>query len=198
LSSKYRYDTIIDMSLTNLLNLIDSIGNLLRSEEKKFLKPLGLLPIHLNVINYLSTCNKYSNNPAALTRYLGNTKGTTSQSVNVLEKKGYLIKEKIKDDKRVVKLYLTDKATDLLNQLSFEDSESFFNDKSIEVSESVLSNILKSLQLSNQNRTFGVCKTCDFFIDEGDGFRCGLTQEKLFDFEIDQICQEHESELHDF
>lgn len=186
------------MSLTNLLNLIDSIGNLLRSEEKKFLKPLGLLPIHLNVLNYLYTCNKYSNNPAALTRYLGNTKGTTSQSLNVLEKKGYILKEKIKDDKRVVKLHLTEKANDLLTQLSFEDSGNFFNDKSIEVAESVLTNILKSLQLSNQNRTFGVCKTCDFFIDEGDGFRCGLTQEKLFDFEIEQICQEHESELHDF
>ena len=194
----FRYDTICCMSLTNLLNLVDSIGNLLRSEEKKFLKPLGLMPIHLNVLNYLSTCNKYSNNPAALTRYLGNTKGTTSQSVNVLEKKGYLLKEKIKDDKRVVKLHLTKKAEELLDQLSFEDSENFFNNKSIEVAESVLTNILKSLQLSNQNQTFGVCKTCDFFVDEGDGFRCGLTQEKLFDFEIEQICQEHESELHDF
>ena len=186
------------MSLTNLLTLIDSIGNLLRSEEKKFLKPLGLMPIHLNVLNYLSTCNKYSNNPAALTRYLGNTKGTTSQSINVLEKKGYLVKEKVKDDKRVVKLHLTDTAHELLTQLSFDDSENFFNNKSIEVAESVLTNILKSLQLSNQNRTFGVCKTCDFFTDEGDGFRCGLTHEKLLDFEIDQICQEHESELHDF
>ena len=186
------------MSLTNLLNLVDSIGNLLRSEEKKFLKPFGLLPIHLNVLNYLSTCNRYSNNPAALTRYLGNTKGTTSQSVNVLEEKGYLVKEKVKDDRRIVKLYLTEKATDLLNQLASDDSENFFNDKSIEVAESVLANILKSLQLSNQNRTFGICKTCDFFIDEGDGFRCGLTQEKLLDYEIEQICQEHESELHDF
>ena len=186
------------MSLTNLLNLIDSIGNLLRSEEKKFLKPLGLMPIHLNVLNYLSICNRYSNNPAALTRYLGNTKGTTSQSVNVLVKKGYIVKEKTKDDKRVVKLHLTKKADELLGQLTFDDSENFFNDKSIAVSESVLTNILKSLQLSNHNRNFGICKTCDFFIDEGDGFRCGLTQEKLLDFEIEQICQEHESELHDF
>jgi len=186
------------MGLNNLLTLIDSIGNLLRSEEKKFLKPLGLMPIHLNVLNYLSTCNRYSNNPAALTRYLGNTKGTTSQSVNVLEKKGYIIKEKTEDDKRVVKLNLTKKAEELLDQLGFDDSENFFNDKSIEVSESVLTNILKSLQLSNQIRTFGVCKTCDFLIDEGDGFRCGLTQDRLHDFEIEQICQEHESELHDF
>ena len=185
------------MGLTNLLNLIDSIGHLLRSEEKKFLLPLGLQPIHLNAMIYLSMCNKYSNNPAALSKYLGNTKGTTSQTVNLLEKKGYITKKKTTKDKRVVKLHLTEKAEKILDQLSFEDSESFFNDRSIEIAESVLTNILKSLQLSNQGRAFGVCKTCDFFIDEGDGFRCGLTHEPLLDHEIEQICQEHESELRD-
>ena len=67
----------------------------------------------------------------------------------------------------------------------------------MEITENVLTNILKSLQLSNQSMTFGICKTCDFFVDEGDGYRCGLTQEVLFDYEIDQVCQEHESELQD-
>jgi len=185
------------MSLTNILNMVDSIGNLLRSEEKKFLQPLGLQPIHLHVLMYLSMSNKYSNNPAALTKYLGNTKGTTSQSINVLESKGYLVKEKSNKDKRIVKLYLTEKATEIIKKLSFEDSEDFFNDRSMEITENVLTNILKSLQLSNQSMTFGICKTCDFFIDEGDGFRCGLTEEVLHDFEIELVCQEHESELQD-
>ncbi|MEE9164913.1 MAG: MarR family winged helix-turn-helix transcriptional regulator [Nitrospinota bacterium] len=185
------------MSLTNILNLVDSIGNLLRSEEKKFLQPLGLQPIHLHVLMYLSMCNKYSNNPAALTKYLGNTKGTTSQSINVLETKGYLVKQKSKNDKRIIKLYLTEQANEIIKKLSFEDSEDFFNDRSMEITENVLTNILKSLQLSNQSMTFGICNTCDFFIDEGDGYRCGLTQEVLFDYEIDQVCQEHESELQD-
>ena len=139
------------MSLTNILNLVDSIGNLLRSEEKKFLQPLGLQPIHLHVLMYLSMCNKYSNNPAALTKYLGNTKGTTSQSINVLETKGYLVKKKSKNDKRIIKLYLTEQANEIIKKLSFEDSEGFFNDRSMEIAENVLTNILKSLQLSNQS-----------------------------------------------
>lgn len=185
------------MGLTNILNLVDSIGNLLRSEEKKFLQPLGLQPIHLHVLMYLSMCNKYSNNPAALTKYLGNTKGTTSQSINVLEKKGYLIKQPSEKDKRVTKLYLTEKAHEIINTLSFDDSEQFFSDNGMEITENVLTNILKSLQLSNKMMTFGVCRTCDFFIDEGDGYRCGLTHEVLKNYEIDQICQEHESELHE-
>ncbi len=193
LSSKYRCDTIIFMSLANLLNLIERIGNLLRSEQRKLLKPLELLPIHLDILNYLSICNKYSNNAAALTKYLGNTKGTTSQSVNVLEEKGYVLKKKAGSDKRVVNLHLTEKAFGLLEDLSSESSRKILDGENIKVAEGVLRSILRSIQVSNKNRTFGVCRTCDFFIDEGDGsLRCGLTLEKLLLYETEQICQEHE------
>ncbi len=193
LSSRYRYDTIISMGPANLLNLIERIGNLLRSEERKLLKPLELLPIHLHILYYLSICNKYSNNPAALTKYLGNTKGTTSQSVNVLEEKGYVLKKKTQGDKRLVNLHLTEKAFALLKRVSSESSQKILDEKDIEVAEDVLRNILRSIQVSNRNRTFGICMTCDFFIDEGGGsLRCGLTREKLLEYETEQICQEHE------
>jgi DNA-binding MarR family transcriptional regulator len=181
------------MSLTNLLNLIERIGNLLRSEERRLLKPLELLPIHLDILHYLSVCNKYSNNAGALTRYLGNTKGTTSQSVNVLEEKGYVLKKESGNDKRVVNLYLTEKAFSLLEKLSSESSQKILDTESVEVAEGVLRNILRSIQASNKNRTFGVCKTCNFFIAEGQGsLMCGLTREKLLEYETEQICQEHE------
>ena len=192
-SSKYRCDIIIFMSLANLLNLIERIGNLLRSEQRKLLKPLELLPIHLAILNYLSICNKYSNNAAALTKYLGNTKGTTSQSVNVLKEKGYVLKKKAENDKRVVNLHLTEKAVGLLKKLSSESSQKILDEENIKVTEDVLRIILRSIQISNKNRTFGVCRTCGFFIDEGDGsLKCGLTLEKLLEYETEQICQEHE------
>ena len=192
LSSKCRYDTIVIMSLANLLNLIERIGNLLRSEERRLLKPLELLPIHLDILYYLSICNKYSNNAAALTKYLGNTKGTTSQSINVLEEKGYVLKKKAQNDKRLVNLRLTEKAFSLLEKLSSESSRKILDRENVEVAEDVLRSILRSIQTSNKNRTFGVCRTCDFFIDEGNGsLRCGLTREELLEYETEQICQEH-------
>ena len=49
-----------------------------------------------------------------MTKYLGNTKGTTSQSINMLEEKGYVLKKKAEGDKRLVDLYLTEKAFGLL------------------------------------------------------------------------------------
>ena len=181
------------MSLGNLLSLIERIGNLLRSEERKLLKPLELLPIHLDILNYLSVCNKYSNNAGALTKYLDNTKGTTSQSIKVLEEKGYVLKKKAEGDKRLVNLYLTEKAFGLLERLSSENSQKILDGENIEAAEDVLRSILRSIQISNKNRTFGVCRTCGFFIDEGGGsLRCGLTRERLLLYETKQICQEHQ------
>ena len=129
-----------------------------------------------------------------MTKYLGNTKGTTSQSVNVLEEKGYVLKKKAEGDKRLVNLYLTEKAFGLLEDLSSESSRKILDGENIEAAEDVLRSILRSIQVSNKNRTFVICRTCDFFIDEGGGsLRCGLTLEKLLEYETEQICQEHKS-----
>ena len=60
------------------------------------------------VLHYLSVCNRYSDTPMAVTEYLGQTKGTVSQTLKVLEKKALLFKEPDKDDKRVMHLKLTE------------------------------------------------------------------------------------------
>ena len=135
----------------------------------------------------------HADRAAALTKYLGSTKGTTSQSVNVLEEKGYVLKKKAGSDKRVVNLHLTEKVFALLERVSSESSRKILDGENIEVAEDILRNILRSIQISNKNRTFGTCMTCDFFIDEGSGsLRCGLTRERLLEYETEQICQKHE------
>lgn len=106
------------MSETRLLDLIERIQNLVTYEEKKVLNPLGLQSIHLKVLRYLSVCNKYSNTPYAVSEFLGNTKGTTSQSLKLLQNKGYLTKSKDKKDKRGVHIELTNKGYELLDAVS--------------------------------------------------------------------------------
>ena len=104
-----------------------------------------------------------------MTKYLGNTKGTTSQSVNVLEEKGYVLKKKAEGDKRLVNLYLTEKAFGLLERLSSENSQKILDGENIEAAEDVLRSILRSIQISNKNRTFGVCRTCGFSLTRAGG-----------------------------
>ena len=52
----------------------------------------GLNPAQWEALRYLSRANRFSNSPIALTRFLGSTKGTISQTIKALERKGYIAK----------------------------------------------------------------------------------------------------------
>ncbi len=69
----------------------------------------------------LFRCNAHSNTPAALAEYLGLTKGTTSQSIQVLERKGYIAKGHDTEDGRVVRLSLSKTGLQLLTDLQPSD-----------------------------------------------------------------------------
>src|ERR1700754_3675828 len=74
----------------------------------------GLNPAQWEALRYLARANRFSNSPGALTRYLGATKGTVSQTVKSLERKSLIAKSGRADEKRSVALGLTDKGRGML------------------------------------------------------------------------------------
>ena len=62
------------MEAVDVFDLIERMAALIRSEERKKCAEFGLQPVHLQVLDYLSRCNRYSDTPAALTNYLGMTR----------------------------------------------------------------------------------------------------------------------------
>ena len=166
------------------LDLIERIGQLIRFEQREIGVREDLHPTHIQVLQYLDKCNRYSDTPLALSHYLGSTKGTISQSILVLQKKQLLKKVPDKNDKRVVHLKLTPKAKKLLRKIDeeifTEDLLSRYSDQVNSTVNETLKSILKDLQIRNNHRTFGQCSTCRFFTNEGENkFRCGLTSEPL-------------------
>lgn len=75
---------------------------LIRAEQRKKCTELRLQLVHFEVLDYLSHSNQYTDTPAATASYFGMTRGTVSQSLIVLEKKGYIEKNKDEIDKRIV------------------------------------------------------------------------------------------------
>jgi DNA-binding MarR family transcriptional regulator len=73
----------------------------------------GLIPVQWEALRYLARANRLSNAPIALSRYLGTTKGTVSQTLAALEKKGLLTKSGRDGNDRSLILQLT-AAADLL------------------------------------------------------------------------------------
>src|SRR5688500_454723 len=87
--------------------LLTRIANLLRAELRKSAAEHDLALAQLEALHYLRRCNRYSDTPAAVTEFLGATKGTVSQTLLALEDKGLIEKRPDPNDARVVRLKLT-------------------------------------------------------------------------------------------
>ncbi|AGA31867.1 trancriptional regulatory protein, MarR family [Thioalkalivibrio nitratireducens DSM 14787] len=185
------------MDSSRLHELIERIGVLLRTEARRLGADAALQPVHLQALLYLERCNRYSNTPAALGAYLGQTKGTVSQSLKLLEREGYLTKRDDPDDRRVVRLALTARGRGLLAETAaaraWSRAEATLAEHERKAMTEGLERLLQGLQRAHGGRTFGICRSCRHFqtVSEG-GHRCGLTGEALSDSDSRLICHEHE------
>jgi DNA-binding MarR family transcriptional regulator len=183
------------MKKVDVFDLIERMAALIRSEERKRCTELGLQPVHFQVLDYLSRCNRYSDTPAALTNYLGMTRGTVSQTLLLLVKKGFIKKTTDATDRRMVHLSLLDEGVAILKLARtsdlFNQAALLFKEHDFDNYEEMFMNALTALQKANKSQSFGLCKTCRYFTTKSDGFTCGLTKEQLSQGDSEKICQEH-------
>lgn len=176
--------------------LIERISALLRSEERKKYAAIGLQPVHGQVLEYLAKCNKYSNTHAAVAEYLGLTKGTVSQTIQILERRHYLEKAADDIDGRVVHLTLTESGQALIDELKpldiFKSAETKVSAHEFASIGEALSTTLQVLQKVNNSKSFGLCRSCRHFSVEANHYQCGLTQQPLDRSDTDKICRDHQ------
>jgi len=177
--------------------LLERLSALLRNEMRGLAGDAGLQPVQCDALYYLSHCNRYSDTAKAVTDFLGLTKGTVSQSLKVLEKKGLIEKQPDTEDRRIVHLHLTPEGNKLVDQLMpspmLGSAISGFSDQQTQSVEESLSELLKVLQAQNGMRSFGQCRSCRHNQKlESGGYFCNLTKEALSVDEIELICREHE------
>ncbi len=178
------------------LDLLERLGNLLRVDARRTAMPEGLQPVHLQALDYLRQANRYSDTPQALVEYLGATKGTVSQSLLLLHRKGLIERHADEKDGRVVRLRLSPAGKRLLLKQPAQENLlaalSGLKTEEINTGVAILRKLLTSAQHQQAGKSFGVCQTCQLFLDEGDkSYRCGLTGEKLLQRDIIKICREH-------
>ncbi|MGB5811627.1 MAG: MarR family winged helix-turn-helix transcriptional regulator [Polyangiales bacterium] len=181
------------MPADDIYGVLTQLGSLLRAESRA---ESGLQPVQVQVLHYLSICNRYSDTPAAVADYLGLTKGTVSQTLRVLAESGWVDKAADPDDGRVVHLKLTRSGEKRLGGVApprvLEDAVGRLTAAEQERTRDALLRLLRGLQQSNGGLTFGVCHTCSHFRTKAPGkFRCGLTEEPLAVRETRLICREH-------
>lgn len=175
--------------------LIERISTLIRAEERRKYAALGLQPIHVHVLDYLNNCNSYSNTAAAITEFFGLTKGSVSQTLQVLERKGYVEKHLDSEDGRVTHLCLTSKGEEVLvftsNDDIVEQAQHAVNAKQYKTLDEALRMTLFALQRNGHAKSFGSCNTCIHFNIEDNHYICSVTHLPVYRIETHKICREH-------
>ncbi|MCP5278438.1 MAG: MarR family transcriptional regulator [Thiobacillus sp.] len=181
--------------ILRILELAERLGNLAEAHLKTVAATHSLLPVHARILLYLANANRYSNTPQAVSDYLGLTKGTVSQSLILLESKGFLARGADDRDGRVVRLALTEAGLSLVKAVEQAGAERF-QTAARSLPKGLLDGLtgmLRRLQLAEGRKSFGVCRTCRHHLAEGLGqWRCGLTGETLTVGDRERICREHE------
>ncbi len=183
------------MNTEQLHSTLERLCNLLRVEARAHGAVDGLLPVQLEALHYLSQCNRYSDTVQGVTEFLGQTKGTVSQTLKVLESRALVRKVPDARDRRLVHLALTPAGRRMVAKVVparfLEQAVQALPEPGRDALGQGLEALLRAAQRANQGRSFGACKTCRYNERAAGTFRCGLTAEPLSATEVERLCREH-------
>jgi DNA-binding MarR family transcriptional regulator len=151
-----------------------------------------LNPAQMSALGYLSLANQFSRAPSLVAEYLGTTRGTMSQTLKALERKGYVSEIRSEIDKRSISYDLTPEGAKTAAKFGALDKAIAALPVGARARiEDGLSAALLTLVETNGGREFGVCKTCQHHQQKNGAPYCGLLKVALEPQEAEQICQEH-------
>ncbi len=152
-----------------------------------------LNPAQRAALDYIGHANRFSRAPSQAAAFLGTTRGTTTQTFKALARKGYVTEQRSLTDKRSISYDLTDSGVkQVAHQNLLAKVVAGLDPTTRSQLEQGLRRVLADTIRRNDNKPFGVCKSCRHFEGRGkDGF-CRLLHETLEPYETLQICHEQE------
>ena len=176
-----------------LINLIERLGRILTNAGHAE----GLKPVQWEALRYLARANRFSRRPAAVTRFLGLTKGTVSQTLIALENKGLIKRVAAAADRRSIHLTLTIEGRKLIQRdpaRRLNAALEQLDPRQIAAGSELLQELLLRALKDSGGAPFGVCSTCRHFrrdVPGGNPNLCDLLREPLTAEDATAICVEH-------
>ncbi|MEM0946447.1 MAG: MarR family transcriptional regulator [Pseudomonadota bacterium] len=167
--------------------MIDRVARLTATEDRTG----GLNPAQAAGLDYLARANRFSRAPSHVADYLGATRGTVSQTLKALERKGLIISRSNPEDRRGLIYDLSPEgareaernraAEAAFDELAYRDRQAL---------DRGLRSAMQALLDIRGGRSFGVCGICRYHKIEGRMRHCALMDETLAGPEAAQICHE--------
>lgn len=172
--------------------LMERISHVLREEQRALATAHGLALAQLEVLRYLGAANRFSDTVSALVDYVGATKGTLSQTVSALERKGLLQRVADPRDARVQHCRLT-----AAGEAIVRGSERAAGLDGLSLNAATVNHLdalLRDLLRARGGRAFGVCATCLHHRATPAGRHCALLDVALTEADAARLCREHSPE----
>ncbi|UXX83182.1 MarR family winged helix-turn-helix transcriptional regulator [Roseovarius pelagicus] len=154
-----------------------------------------LNPAQRSALDYLSRANELSRSPSHVAEYLGTTRGTASQTLKALLRKGFVTEIRSESDRRSIQYDVAEAGhTALLTKSRLLLALSEMPDSELSEVHSILAKTLEVAADRNGFRPFGICQTCRYFAPRQGGGHCKLLNIALAASETKKICHEHSVE----
>jgi DNA-binding MarR family transcriptional regulator len=141
----------------------------------------ALNPSQAAALRYLAAANRFSRAPSQVAEYLAATRGTVSQTLIALERKG-LIAAAPGADRRRISYVVTEAGQAALGPDGPQDRE---------MAQAVAA-LVRQMLAARGGRPFGLCHECRHHEARGAGGWCRLLKVELAPHEAGQICHEQD------
>ena len=157
----------------------------------------GLTAAQWAALRYFDQANRFSRTPSAFAAFHATTRGTASQTIKSLEAQGYLTRMRSENDRRSVRLVLTDKAKGILANDPLESLSRAADSLPPSIQSHFADALQRMLSQVSQERgkpRFGTCTSCQHLEHNGCSrqhqatYACGFTREPLLLEELDGVC----------
>lgn len=172
----------------HITDLIDRLGRIISADEWRD----DINPTQWTALHYLARANRFSRSPSQVSDFMTATRGTVSQTLKALARKGLISEVRSEHDKRSISYSVTSKGQKRIRKPGVLD-DALSSMKTPEQSSLVVGlEALAGKALAQRGaKTFGVCQLCVYHRKMNDGGFCELLSESLSAAEVKQICHEH-------
>ncbi len=152
----------------------------------------GLNPTQRAALSYLARANRFSRSPSHVTEFMSATRGTVSQTLKALARKGLIEEIRSTTDRRWISYDVTAQGRSVLDHTTAieEALQTIPRSKRDSLADG-LETLLRSVLRARGRRPFGQCDTCVHHRKKPKGGFCALLNEPLAPAETQQICHEH-------
>jgi len=171
--------------------LLDRLCRLAAAEEWT----ADLNPSQFAALAYLARANRFSRAPSQVAEYLSSTRGTISQTLKALHRKGFVAELRSEADRRSIGYDVTQAGLKALRQAAlFEEPLASYSERESADLAIALKLLLKRVLSARGSRAFGICRKCSHHRDLTDQRYCALLDVGLKEGEAEEICFEWASQ----